>query len=43
MDQDLKQQIKEIMGKFECPLDFECLKSVLTFVTVLSVSIFAKI
>jgi hypothetical protein len=27
MDQGLKKQIKEIMGKLECPLDFECLKS----------------
>jgi hypothetical protein len=27
MDQDLKKEIKEIMGKLECPLDFTCLKS----------------
>jgi hypothetical protein len=26
MDQDIKRQIKEIIGKLECPLDFKCIK-----------------
>jgi hypothetical protein len=26
MEQDIKKQIKEIIGKLECPLDFKCIK-----------------